>query len=62
MGDEIDEICERIESADEKEAGEIFLSLTRAQMKEVIARLSERVRRRKKILDRIKRIAAAIDA
>ena len=62
VSDKIDSICERLELVDEKSAGEIFLALTKAQMKEVIARMSERLRKRQKTLARIKRIAAAIDA
>ena len=61
MSDEIDRICEQIESTDEKSAGDIFVALTRAQMKEVLTRLDERMRKRQKILARIKRIAAVID-
>lgn len=62
MSDKIDRICEQLESVDEKHAGDIFLSLTHAQMKEVIARMNERLRRQQKKLARIKRIAAAINA
>ena len=62
MSDEIDRICEEMEAADEKTAGEIIHSLTKVQMHEVAARMAERARRAQENLARLKRVMGDIDA
>ncbi len=62
MSDYIDQVCERIESADEKTAVEILLSLTQIQMHEVKARLEARLQRSSRNLEHVKRALKDINA